>query len=401
MNSKPIRAIKKTSDHTISKLTYSALAIPALVQPSILNAAVAPQEHSVNVRLSQYKEIEMPSERVAFGSLERYAIEILQFTLVAPLKNDKALNTYVAYETMSGASPLTSRLNDSGQTVVTMSGASIEEKRVDANIALTKYTKRSTLTGAIAISNENDYQSVALSLDGSIENNNKHLTLLGSLSVSVDELSPTNPGLNTNKLNALGESKHSFSGYFGFNRILNQYSTLQVGVGLTQISGYLSDPYRITDIRPDVRNQTTLNMQYRTFSSSMNSAVHFNYRYYQDDWDILAHTLEASIWKDISFSSFSLLLSPNVRYYWQHQAKFYDLDAASTNAYRSSDFRLSAYGSINIGVDLKINFTDTAFTLGANQYFSSENFGLTGAQDYETPSLVNFSVMSFGMEYRF
>jgi hypothetical protein len=202
-------------------------------------------------------------------------------------------------------------------------------------------------------------------------------------------------------LNALGESKHSFSGYLVFNRILNQYSTLQVGMGLTQISGYLSDPYRITDIRPDVRNQTTINMQYRTFSSSMNSAVHFNYRYYQDDWDLLAHTLEASIWKDISFSSFSLLLSPNVRYYWQHQAKFYDLDAASTNAYRSSDFRLSAYGSINIGVDLKINFTDTAFTLGVSQYFSSENLGLTGAQDYETPSLVNFSVMSFGIEYRF
>ena len=48
-----------------------------------------------------------------------------------------------------------------------------------------------------------------------------------------------------------------------------------MGLGYTQLSGYLSDPYRITDLRPEERGQSTLDMQYRTFSTSLAAAVHF------------------------------------------------------------------------------------------------------------------------------
>lgn len=389
------------SKGSIPKLMASALAIPSVCIPSHTNAAVAPTNHELSLRFTEYRENEMPSERVTVGSDQRYSIDILQFSLISPLQNQKLLKTYIAYETMSGASPLKSQQNDSEQTEVLMSGASIEEKRIDANISLTKYKQRSTLAGAIALSQENDYQSLAVSLDGSIENNNQHLTLIGSLSASSDELSPTDPEGNVNRTNALNESKRSLSAYLGFNRIINKYSTIQLGLGFTQLSGYLSDPYRITDVRPDERNQNTVSLQYRTFHSKLVSSIHFDYRYYQDDWELQAHTVELSVWKDVAFSGFKLTLIPNVRYYWQHQASFYDLNSASTEEFQSSDFRLSAYGSVNFGLDLRFQLSDLALTLGATQYISGEDLGLSGGQSYETPSLVNFSTLSFGIDYKF
>ena len=405
---KSIKAPKKklSSNNAISKLTASAMAIPSISISSlgispIAHGAVAPEEHEVSLRLTQYREEDMPLERVTVGSEQRYNIDILQFSLATPLNNQKRLETYLAYETMSGASPLKSQQNTSEQTEVLMSGASIEEKRLDANITLTQFSKRSTVSGGVAISDENDYQSIALSLDGSIENNNKHLTLIGSLSISSDELSPTDPDSNPIRTAAVGETKNSASIYVGFNRILSQYSTFQMGLGYTQLSGYLSDPYRITDLRPEERGQSTLDMQYRTFSTSIAAAVHFNYRYYEDDWELLAHTIESSIWKELNFSGFKITLIPNVRYYWQHQAYFYDLDSTSTAEFQSSDFRLSAYGSFGAGLDIKFKISDTSLTLGISQYVSGETLGLSGKQDYETPSLVNFSTLSLGLDQKF
>lgn len=387
--------------NTISTLTASAMAIPVLAPCTVVHSAVAPNDHEVKIRYSQYQETDMPVERVTIGSIERYAIDVLQFSLQTPLKNNRVLNTYIAYETMTGASPLQSQQNAGGQTEVLMSGASIEEKRLDASLNVTRYAKRSTLGSTVSISQENDYQSLALSIDGSLENNTQHLTLLGSLSVSADRLSPTEPEKSPFRAQADGEEKNSLSVYLGFNRIINQYNTFQMGMGFTQLTGYLSDPYRIADFRPDLRQQNTFTFQYRTYNVMFKSALHFDYRYYIDNWDIKAHTIESSLWKNMSFSGFNLMLSPSVRYYWQHQASFFELDAASTEQYRSSDFRLSAYGSIKVGIDAIFRYKNTQVSMGVNQYFSAEDFALTGGQTYETPSLVNFTIVNFGIDQKF
>lgn len=388
-------------NNAITRLTTAALAIPASAYTGSSVAAVAPEAHKVSLRVTQYLESDMPTERVTVGAASRYSIDVLQFSLQTPLNNQKVLNSYVAYETMSGASPLQSRQNSSDQTEVLMSGASIEEKRVDANVSLSQYSKNSISTGSLAVSKENDYESFSIGFDGSIENNNKHLTLLASVSASADKISPTDAQSNPIRAAADGESKTSVSGYFGFNQVLNRYSTLQLGISVTQLSGYLSDPYRISDNRPEQRNQNTITLQYREFNNALSASTHFDYRYYQDDWDILAHTIETSLWKDISFSGMVLTLVPSLRYYWQHQAKFYNLDSSATAVYKSSDYRLSAYGSIKFGMDVVIKFKQTRLTIAGSQYFSGESLGLTGSQSYETPSLVNFTTVSFGIEYQF
>jgi len=382
----------------LSALTMSALAIPA-----VADAAVAPDKKTLSLRYTQYKEAEMPLERVQFGSTGRYDIDILQFRFLTPIQNQYSLDTNVSYETMSGASAYSSGANAEGQTEVIMSGASIEESRLDASLQGTRYFPGGTVGSSIAISTENDYESVALGVSGSLELFQKHTTLLTSLSVSRDELSPTDADLfGGARLEADGQNKRSFSLYQGLSQVLDKFSTLQVGIGYTRLSGFLSDPYRTRDDRPDSREQNTLSLQYRYYLSSFGGmAWHWDYRYYQDDWGILANTISTSIWKDVEVAGLHLTLAPNIRYHWQHAADFYSVDASSNSALYSSDYRLSAYGAVSVGIDLQYHYQDTSFTLSLSQYISDEDWGATGSQDTETPTLVDFTTFSLGVDYHF
>ncbi len=377
----------------------------ALAIPSVANAAVAPDKKTLSLRYTQYKEAEMPLERVQAvpgSSTGRYAIDILQFRFLTPVQDKYSLDTSVSYETMSGASAYSSSGNADGQTEVHMSGATIDESRLDASLLGTRYFKEGTLGGNVAISTENDYESVALGVSGSLELFQKHTTLLTSLSVSRDELSPTNIDFSNTRKDADGEKKRSFSLYHGLSQVLDKFSTLQIGIGYTRLSGFLSDPYRTRDDRPDSREQNTLSLQYRYYLRSFGGmAWHGDYRYYQDDWGILANTISTSVWKDVEVFGLHFTLAPNVRYHWQHAADFYSVDASSNSELYSSDYRLSAYGAVSVGIDLQYHQQETSFTLSLSQYISDEDWGATGSQDTETPTLVDFTTFSLGVDYHF
>jgi len=131
-------------------------------------------------------------------------------------------------------------------------------------------------------------------------------------------------------------------------QVISKDQTLQVGYGYTRMSGYLSDPYRTKDKRPNEREQHTLSAQYRHFLNQYGGmSWHLDYRFYQDDWGVTANTISSSVWKDLDVSGLHITLAPNVRYHWQHSADFYTLEAApqAQNEFYSDDFRLSAYGA--------------------------------------------------------
>jgi len=383
--------INKTT--ALSALTLSATAISSGAQ-----AMAVPEKKQVSVRVTNYQEQPLPETRLAGGSTERYGINVLQFSYFTPVAGQYSVMTTAQYEKLSGASPYGSAENADGQTEVLMSGATIDEQRLDASVTGTRYFKSGTLASGLAVSTENDYQSVALSLDGSLEIFDKHTTLMASVSTSFDSLSPTGPKIGT-RAEADGETKRSVSWYEGVTQVIDKYSTVQVGVGYTRLWGYLSDPYK-GDSRPDSREQYTVSAQYRRFLSDFDSALHLDYRLYQDDWGVISNTLSGSTWTDVNVFGQRIMLSPNVRYYWQHAADFYTVKA-TTDEHFSSDYRLSAYGAINFGLDAQWHHKDYVYTIGVNQYLSAESWGLTGGQDTETPSLVNFTTISFGVDYKF
>jgi len=385
----------------LQALTASALSITGMAST---HAATQPEDTKLGVRFTQYKESDVTSDRVLIGSQERYTIDVLQLSFQTPIFSEYALNTYVAYETMSGASAYRSYLNNSDQTVIEMSGASggIEEQRLDASIGLSRYSKYTETTSTLAVSQEKDYQSIAFSYDYAIENKKRWLALLSSFSVSYDTLNPTDADLFTDRAVATDETKTSVSAYGGFNRVINKFSTLQVGIGANVLNGYLSDPYRVQDQRPDSRIQTTFTTQYRKYSPLIGGSWHFDYRYYQDDWQVQAHTFDTSVWKEFSTGGVEWILAPSLRYYWQHEAEFYNLEQDPTaNEFYSNDFRLSAYGAVTLGIDVFMYIRDVKISVGVSQYQSDESWGQTGQQDTETPTLVDFTTFSVGLDVTF
>ena len=149
-------AATKSNQNALSLLTLSSLAIP-----NAAIAAVAPEKKIVSVRYSQYQEANIDPSQVSFGNTGRYAIDVLQLRYLTPFKEKYSIDTNVTFETLSGASPYsTSTDNTTGDTKVFMSGASIEETRLDASVNAMRYFDESTLGGSISFSTENDYQSI-------------------------------------------------------------------------------------------------------------------------------------------------------------------------------------------------------------------------------------------------
>ena len=380
----------------LSALSAAAMAIPS-------QAAVVPTDKTFSYRYTSYQEADAPIARTQIGDTERYQIDIQQFGYRTPIGESWYLASELQYETMSGASPEQTYKNADGRSALLMSGASIEEQRIDVKVAPKKYFTHGTAGGLLAYSTENDYQSIALGLDGTLHIFDKHTTLIGSLSVSNDELSPTDTGRYASRAEAKGQKKRSFSIYEGINQVLDKYSTLQAGIGYTQLTGYLSDPYKFEDRRPDRRDQVTLSVQHKQFANVLDgAALHSSYRYYYDDWGIASHTLDFKWAQSLTLGKTRLIATPLVRYYTQSKADFYSLKQnPADDVLNSSDYRLSSYGAFTIGFNSELQFEQWALHLDWQQYTSREVLALFGRDSDETPALVNFSTFTSGVDYKF
>jgi len=380
----------------LSALSAAALAIPS-------HGEVAPEVHELSYRYSSYQEEDAPRERTFQGSLERYQIDVHQLGYRTPIGDSWYLASELQYESMSGASPTQTYKNAEGESVLLMSGASIEEKRIDVKVAPKKYFKDGTAGGLLAYSTENDYESIALGLDGTLEIFDKHTTLIGSVSFSDDTISPTDPDLSEARTAADGKKKSSFSIYEGVSQVINKYSVLQVGVGYTSLSGYLSDPYKFVDLRPGSREQLTLSANHKQFFSVLDGAALLsNYRYYNDDWGIESHTLDVKWSQQFDISNYRLIVSPLMRYYTQTQADFYSLEQSPPDdQFNSSDSRLSTYGAVTFGFTSEFKFSQWSLHFDWQQYYSREDLALFDASDDEAPALVNFSTFTAGVDYQF
>lgn len=388
----------------MKKITaLSALSAAAMAIPNATQAQAPPSDKNLSYRYTSYQEADAPRERTFTPELGRYQIEVHQLAYQTPVDESWYLTSELQYETLSGASPTQTYKDLDGKSVLLMSGASIEEQRVDIKIAPKRYFSEGTAGGLIALSTENDYQSIAAGVDGTIDLFAKHTTLIGSLSISHDVLSPTDSDLSSARKKADGRSKRSVSIYEGVNQIINKYSNVQVGVGFTRLSGFLSDPYKFEDRRPDLREQVTLSVQHKHFFDSLDgAALHSNYRYYFDDWGISSHTLDFKWAQSINLGKIHIISAPIVRFYTQTQADFYSLvQSPADDILNSSDARLSSYGALTIGLNNQINFQQWSLHLNWQQYISREELALFEQNSDETPGLVNFTSITAGIDYKF
>jgi len=385
--------LKSKPSRSLIALSTSALALPGIAQ-----ADAPPTESTLSYKISNYQEDDLTRAQVPFGELGRYDIDVHQFQYVSPLGRDFALFIDANHEDMSGASPWFSTANAAGEPVINMSGASgITDARSELSIGTRYYSQNGNFGGAVGYSEENDYRATYVNLSGSRNFNNDLTTVTLGFSHSADDIFPTDAELFNRVRN---EDKRATSAAVSLSQVINRVTTFQTALSITEQSGFLSDPYKLQDARPDNKTQIALSNSLRYFFIEADGALQANYRYYHDDFGINSHTLDLSWFQNINRS---FQVAPMLRYYSQSAADFYtnidDFTKPLTEP-QSSDYRLSAFGAFSGGINLIADFGDWTATLTAERYVANEKYSVY-AVNQPSPALVQFVRLSLGVDYSF
>lgn len=385
--------MKSNPSRSLIALSTSALALPGIAQ-----ADAPPTESTLSYKISNYQEDDLTRAQVPFGELGRYDIDVHQFQYVSPLGIDFALFIDANHEDMSGASPWFSTANAAGEPVINMSGASgITDARSELSIGTRYYSQNGNFGGAVGYSEENDYRATYVNLSGSRNFNNDLTTVTLGFSHSADDIFPTDAELFNRVRN---EDKRATSAAVSLSQVINRVTTFQTALSITEQSGFLSDPYKLQDARPDNKTQIAFSNSLRYFFIEADGALQANYRYYHDDFGISSHTLDLSWFQNINRS---FQVAPMLRYYSQSAADFYtnidDFTKPLTEP-QSSDYRLSAFGAFSGGINLIADFGDWKATFTAERYVANEKYSVY-AVNQPSPALVQFVRLSLGVDYSF
>lgn len=387
---------------TLALLTTSALAlIPGLAQ----RATAQSQENgwSLQYGYSMYAEGSLPASKVVAGSRERYDIDSHQFKLDAPIGGHLSVGLDVMYEKMTGASPWLIEPNLAGDPVVVMTGASIEDARTDALLALTFIGEKSRTTLSGGTSMEDDYTAINFGFGREKDLNQKATTLSWGLGFSTDELDPRSTSFNPTP------SKHSKkAGTFsvGLSQVIDRVSVAQTSLTLNYADGFLSDPYKLVssggvnlaDNRPGTRTQLAWLTRYRRHFERVHGSLHADYQLNWDTWGVLANVLELG-WHQELFQY--IRLAPSIRYYSQSKADFYApyfAPGLTASQDATSDYRLSPYGALSFKLRADVSLGELVGLANARigvqyeNYRSGKEFAL-GRVGTENPALVDFSVL--------
>jgi Protein of unknown function (DUF3570) len=381
---------KDDRNPTLLALTSSALLLPAY-QGALADAQ--PEFAEVGMRYSKYDEDDILGKNAFGGGGERYEIDVAQFHLLAPVADDWSFALDVAWEDMSGASPWFVGESLSGSPKVIMSGASIEDTRTEVSGTTRYYFDRGNAGLNYTYSNEDDYESKAIGVDGAFNSDDGQTTYSAAVSASHDDIDPTQGSVPTN---TLGARKDVTSGWLGVSRIVSKRALVRFGIGYTYRDGFLTDPYKYKDRRPDERKEWTASAGYRQFFDEANAALHVDYRYFNDDWGVESHTVDIAWYQNLPQD---FRLTPFIRYYTQHEADFFYNIQNPAYEYFADDYRLSSFGAFSYGLRVRRDFGNWSVNLDAERYRTDADWGIYNGD--VSPGLVDFWRYGIGLDYVF
>lgn len=388
MSNKPKKSANQLAK-TMSLLSTQVLAMPAI-------AADQPIDNELGYRYSRYLEDSLPGTDVLNGSTDRYDISIHQFRFSAPLGGRFSLVVDASRENMSGASPMATIRGPDDKPLLLMTGATIEDTRDDLKVAASWWADQATISASLYRSEEDDYRSIGGSLGVEWSVNDDLTSFSTSFSAYNDELFPSDAE-EFGRIEFASKQRRSL--HLGLSQVMSAERVLNLGLGYTQLDGFLSDPYKDVDVRPDSNGQFTATAKLRQFVRKANAAVHADYRYYNDDFGVRSHTLE-SRWHQMLGSRWQLV--PYVRLYSQSAADFYkgyDFEQPDLTSPQSSDFRLSSYGALSAGVRVTATWDRWNFKVTAQRYRSDASWGL--GSSVVSPALVDFNLFTIGLDTYF
>jgi len=346
----------------------------------------------VGLRYSRYSEDSIAQDKVIFGDRDRYDIDVTQLWIEAPVGSAWSVALDVQNDYQTGASPWFVGINQEGQPGVIMSGASIQDNRVEVGVTTRYFWADGNAGFNVTHSDEDDYEAIAMALDASWNTSSDARTWTVAVSSSRDTVNPTHGVIPV----FIDEEKlDTQSGYFGVSQILSRTAVMRFGLNYTYSEGYLSDPYKFNDARPGTHERIALSAGIRQFLINADASLQADYRYYADSWGSDSHTLELAWAQNLSAS----LLTPYIRYYTQRQADFYNVVADRAARFYADDYRLSSYGAITLGARWSVAIGDWTLELEAERYQSDADWGLYDGE--AAPALVDFWRAAIAATWRF
>ena len=376
----------------MKRLSGPLLALPAYQTGTAL-ADAPPAFTEVGLRYTHYSEDSIDQDAVIFGATDRYDIDVTQLWIEAPLGASWSVALDVQNDYQTGASPWFVGAQQNGEPGVIMSGASIQDNRVEVGVTTRYFWADGNAGFAVSHSDEDDYEATALAFDASWNTAEDARTWSTSFSSSRDKLNPTQGVI---PVFITEEDLDTQSGYFGVSQILSRTAIARIGLSYTLSEGYLSDPYKFRDQRPDTHERLSLSAGYRRFLIDADASLQVDYRYYADSWGTDSHTVELAWAQNLRGG----LLTPYVRYYTQREADFFSVIADTETPHYADDYRLSSYGAVTLGARWAVALGESwTLEFEAERYMTDAGWGVFDGD--AAPALVDFWRGTVGVMWRF
>ena len=321
-----------------------------------------------------------------------------------------------------------------GTPIVQVFQVQPQETRTMPQFTAKYYFDTTTLAASGGFSDEPDFLSNFGSLNVSHEFNDKLTTVSGGYGMTSNTITRNSGGHygtgHDEHYDSYGPTNYAdlneSSTFHSFNtsiaQVLSKNTLFQSTPSYTHQSGYLSNPYKFVyvrgeitpeeyyqmytasdtvdwnavtnlevvgtelfrEVRPEQRNIFSLSNRINHYLPELDASVHFDYRYYTDDWGINSHAFELKWYQSLPYG---FIVTPGIRYYSQSQADFfapYFLSPRADGNY-SSDFRLSAFGDLSTGLTISKQFArGINLEIGAEYvtHSGSLRLGGGGVDDY-------------------
>ncbi len=394
---------KKAQNSALLALTGAALALPGI--SGKVQAAAPVSEPILSYHASRYSEAKLDRDKHLGGDSERYEIDTHQLGFATAIGSKTDMQLDLMVESMSGASPWYVQPGANNKPVQAMSGASIKEERADLQSRFNHFIDSETVASFIVgYSDEDDYSASNIGFEFEKTLPESQLTVTAGIGYSDDELDPT---LGKTPVNVRSAEKDNLSAFVGLGLTVNARTAVQTSLSVSDLQGYLSDPYKlayiaslanplVADNRPGDRRQWVWLSRLRHFVPGANAALHLDYRYFDDDWDIESHTLELGWYQNLKSN---WRVDSSVRYYSQTASYFYAPYYLSPRPDRlaSSDYRLSPYGAVSLRLRAIKSLGPWQLSAQWEGYEAKASHSLDTV-DVENPGLVEFSTFSLGFD---
>jgi len=322
------------------------------------------------------------------------------------LRDSLSLNAEFVYDAISGATP-TGGPPPAGSNQVPL--ARMEDERWAGNLSLPVRWGRHTTTPQFAYSLEGDYESVGLSLNHTVDFNDKNTTLALGLAFTHDTIMPDF---------WFGDKEYKNGGDFlvGLTQLLGPKTFVTANLTFGTAHGYLADPYKgfrftgypdpttlFPENRPDHRTKQIGFFSLTHFVTPLKGSAELSYRLYHDSYGILSHTVAVSWFQKLGKH---VVISPLFRFMDQSEADFYAVQRPGDPQlppgdpffvpipkYYSADYRLSALQTFTYGISVTFKIKErVSLDLSYQRYDMLGKDSITSASAYPKANTISGGV---------